>query len=64
MPTTAVKPACGNCRFYTMPKPGNQCGLCNVRGSFNGILRPEPEFWCCHFSPTSARRLKGDEEQC
>jgi len=59
-----VKHCCGNCRFFTEPKQGCQCGLCNVRGSFSGTLRPQPEFACIHFSPTVARRMKGDEETC
>lgn len=33
-----VKRACGNCRFFTPPKPMSQCGLCTVRGSFAGTL--------------------------
>ena len=59
-----VKRACGNCRHFTEPKPMCQCGLCTVRGSFAGTLRPQPEFACIHFSATTPRRMKGDEEPC
>ena len=59
-----IKRACGNCRFFTPPKPSCQCGLCTVRGSFAGTLRPQPEFCCIHFSATTPRRMKGSEETC
>ena len=62
--TGAVTRVCGNCRFFTPPKPLNQCGLCTVRGSFAGTLRPQPEFSCLHFAATTARRMPGDEESC
>ena len=54
--TESVAKLCGNCRFFTPPKPHNQCGLCTVRGLFAGTLRPQPEFCCIHYAQAEARR--------